>query len=148
MQKRENSFKTLIKILNIIKGKKRYLIVLLLLQSVFAITSVGYAFFLRNIIDSAVSANKQGVYLYVIELAGLAVFQFILRMFIKFFDEFSRSNLENVIKKRLFGNILIRNFSAVSAKHTGEWINRLTNDTVIIADSLVTIFPGIFATLI
>lgn len=148
MQARINNSKTLLKILNVIKGKKRYLALLLLLQICFAVTSVGYAFFLRNIIDCAVTGNSAGIYKNVLYLAFLALFQFLLRLLLYYFDEFTRSSIENTLKKGLFANILTHDYSSVTAVHSGEWLNRLTNDTVIVADGLTHIFPGIAGTVI
>ena len=38
-------------------------------------------------------------------------------------------------------NILFKDFESVNAIHTAEWLNRLTNDTVVVADSYVEILP-------
>lgn len=40
-------------------------------------------------------------------------------------------------------NILTRDFGTVSAVHSGEWLNRLTNDTVVVANNSVEILPGL-----
>ena len=40
-------------------------------------------------------------------------------------------------------NILQKDFASVNAVHSGEWLNRLTNDTVVVADSYVEILPGL-----
>ena len=54
-----------------------------------------------------------------------------------------KSTLENAFKKRLTENILRRDFASVSAVHSGEWLNRLTNDTVVVANGYVDILPGL-----
>ncbi len=40
-------------------------------------------------------------------------------------------------------NILRKDYASVSAVHSGEWLNRLTNDTVVVAENYVDICPGI-----
>ena len=40
-------------------------------------------------------------------------------------------------------NILFKDFESVNAIHTAEWLNRRTNDTVVVADSYVEILPGL-----
>ena len=39
-------------------------------------------------------------------------------------------------------NILRKDFGRVSAVHSGEWLNRLTNDTTLIANNYTDIIPG------
>lgn len=148
MQKKENNKSTFVKILKIIKGEKRFLTSLLFIQIIQAILSVGYALIFRNIIDSAVSGNKQGVLNYVIGLSVLVIVQLLLRTVLHFLNEHTRSNVENILKKHLFINILKKDYSAVLALHSGEWMNRLTSDTAIVADGMVSIIPGVCATVI
>lgn len=38
--------------------------------------------------------------------------------------------------------ILNRDYASVTAVHSGEWMNRLTSDTVVVADSVSQILPG------
>lgn len=148
MQKKENNKGTFLKIIKTIKGKKRLLVSLLFIQIIQAILSVGYALFFRNIIDSAVAGDKQGVINYVIGLSLLALTQLILRTIVHFLSEFTRSGVENTLKSYLFKGILKKDYSSVTAVHSGEWMNRLTSDTVIVADGIVSIIPGVCATAI
>ena len=39
--------------------------------------------------------------------------------------------------------LLTKNYAAVEAVHSGEWLNRLTNDTVVVANNYTEILPGI-----
>lgn len=39
-------------------------------------------------------------------------------------------------------HILRKDFGRVSAVHSGEWLNRLTNDTVVVSNSMTDIIPG------
>lgn len=48
-----------------------------------------------------------------------------------------------VLYALLLRNILRKDFASVNAVHSGEWLNRLTNDTVVVADSYVEILPGL-----
>ena len=148
MQKMENSKGTFLKVLKTIKGKKRFLILILFIQMIQAILSVGYALFFRNIIDSAVAGDKEEIINYVIGLSFLALTQLVLRTVVHFLNEFTRSGVENTLKNNLFSNILKKDYSAITAIHSGEWMNRLTSDTVIVADGLVSIIPGVCATII
>lgn len=148
MQNKKANHTTLLTILDTIKGKKRYLAALLIVQICLAATSVGYAFFLRNIIDAAVIKSWNELYSNIFGLSLLAVIQLIMRLIIHYLNEFSRSTLENTFKSRLFSSILKKDFASVTYVHSGEWLNRLTNDTVVVADGLTSILPGVAATAI
>lgn len=106
-------------------------------------SGVLYALLLRNIVDSAVTGSFNGFVLNVILTVGLVAAQLTMRAIIRFLNELSKSSLENVFKERLMNFLLNKNFAAVEAVHSGEWLNRLTNDTVVVANSYTEILPGI-----
>ena len=78
----------------------------------------------------------------VILIISLVIFQIIIRAIIRWLNELSRSTFENIFKSRMFKNILEKNYEKINSIHSGEWMNRLTNDTKIIADGYVEIIPG------
>lgn len=122
---------------------KLYIVILLLVQMVLGISSVFYALLLRGIIDAAVSHDKDGMLLHILLFASLVVGQIALRALLRFLEEFSKSTYENAFKKRLFRELLMRDYEEVTAVHSGEWMNRLTSDTVVVAEGLATIVPGV-----
>ncbi|MCR5121088.1 MAG: ABC transporter ATP-binding protein/permease [Ruminococcus sp.] len=125
-------------------GRKKLLILLLIvIQALSGGTGVLYALLLRKVVDSAVSGDREGFMISAASLAGLMLGQQLLNMFTRYFNELTRSTLENTFKERLFGNLLEKDFSRISAMHSGEWLNRLTNDTVVAANGCVEIVPGL-----
>lgn len=128
--------------------KKLYIGILLLVQMVLGISSVLYAVILRDIIDEAVKKNRQGFFCYVAAFAGLVLFQILLRAINRFLEEYSRATMENSFKERLFSFLLSRDYASVSAVHSGEWMNRITSDTVVVADGLAQIIPGVAGMLV
>lgn len=122
---------------------KLYIIFLLLVQMVFGISSVFYALLLRGLIDGAVAHDKTKMLTYCFLFVALVVGQIALRAMLRFLEEFSKATYENAFKKRLFAGLLTHNYGAVTATHSGEWMNRLTSDTVVVAEGLATIVPGV-----
>ena len=123
--------------------KKWYIVGLLLAQAVLGGSSVLYALFLRGIVDAAVAKNAQGFWHNIMLTALLAAGQLLLRALIRWLTEFSKSSFENVFKGRLARTLFEKDYLLVSAVHSGEWMNRLTSDTVVVADGYVEILPGI-----
>ena len=75
-------------------------------------------------------------------MLALVVFQLALRAVGRTVEEHTRATMENCFKGRLFSALLHKDYAAVTQIHSGEWINRLTSDVVIVADGLTQILPG------
>lgn len=121
---------------------KLYIVFLLLVQIALGISSIFYALLLRGIIDAAVDHDKDGLLRKILFFVFLVEGQITLRAVERFLEEFSKATYENAFKKRLFGELLCRDFGEVTAVHSGEWMNRLTSDSVVVAEGLATIVPS------
>ena len=123
--------------------QKLYILALIIVQGANGASGVLYALFLRNIVDNATEKNKQGFIMSAVMIVVLVLVQIAMRAAIRWLGELSRAEFENIFKRRLLREILRKDYSAVSAVHSGEWLNRLTNDTVVISQSYVDILPGL-----
>ena len=136
--------KNAVKWLYSVTGRKKWNILwLMIVHSLNGASGVVYALILRNIVDNAVSGDRSGFLFYSMMIVLLVLAQVGMRAVIRWLEELSRSSLENLFKQRLLDNVLTKDFGTVSAVHTGEWLNRLTNDTVVVAQSSVEILPGL-----
>lgn len=125
----------------VVGNKKFYIVILLAVQTCCGVNSIFYILLLRNVIDSAVAGKKSSMQLYIMAFAGLVLLQIALRALVRYLTELSKSSYENAFKERLFSQLLTRDYGAVTAVHSGEWMNRLTSDTVVVADGMATILP-------
>jgi ATP-binding cassette subfamily B protein len=127
-----------------VTGKHKISIaILLVIQSFLGISSVVFAMILRNVIDFAANQNKTEFFTYLMVLIVLVAVQISLRAVVRYLEELSRSSIENNFKDRLFSNLLTKDYASVTATHSGEWLNRLTNDTVVCANGVVEILPDV-----
>ena len=133
---------------NVTGKKKGFILALTLLQAIHGGIGVLYALLLRNIVDSTVSKNAAAFRRYIILIISLVIVQLAISALIRRIYELARSDIENTFKQRLLSNILRKNYSAVSAVHTAEWVNRLTNDTTVVANGVVEILPGLIGTVV
>ena len=135
--------------LNVVaRGKRRWILLLTMLQSVLGVTGVGNALLLQRIVDCAVGGDGEGMKQYALALVGLVLLNAGLRAFYRYAEEQTRASLENSLKARLFSDLLTRDYGAVCATHSGEWMNRLCSDTVVVSDNVTQIIPGVMGTLI
>lgn len=136
--------KSALHFINEVAGKSRlYIIFLLLVQMALGISSVAYALLLRGLIDGAVAHDRYRMLSYFVMFAALVAGQIALRAVLRFLEEFSKAAYENAFKKRLFAGLLTHSYGVVTATHSGEWMNRLTSDTVVVSEGLATIVPGV-----
>ena len=132
-----------------VSGKEKWNIVLLVLSQAFlGISSILFAWFLRGCIDCAVSGDLNGFLSYAVYMVVLVALQITARTVKRFLDEYTRSGMENCFKTRLLQQLLTREYAHVTAVHSGEWMNRLTSDVVVVADGMTTILPDMIGTLV
>lgn len=110
---------------------------------VLGISSVFYALLLRGLIDGAVAHDSKKMLTFCVLFAALVAGQIALRAVLRFLEEYAKATYENAFKSRLFAGLLTHNYGAVTATHSGEWMNRLTSDTVVVSEGLATIVPGV-----
>lgn len=123
--------------------KKGYVAALTAVQVLTGFLNVGFALLLRNVINNAVDRNSGAFWHYAVLLILLTAGSLLLHMINRWLTELSKAQLENLFKQRLTAAILRKEYAAVSAVHSGEWMNRLTNDTRIVAENYTELIPGL-----
>ncbi len=123
--------------------KKAYILALTIAESLYGGSGVLYAILLRNVVDAAVAKDQALFTRHMLYLCLLALGQILLRALLRWLNELSKSSFENTFKDRLFGTLLKKDILQINAVHTGEWINRLTNDTVVVSTACAEILPGL-----
>lgn len=123
--------------------KKWYIVFLTLVQMLLGGSGVWYAMLLRGAVDSATAGDRTALLRYVIYIVSLVAAQIALRAIVRWLNELTRAELENAFKARLLATLLKKDYLTVNTVHSGEWMNRLTNDTVVVAGSYAEILPGL-----
>ena len=130
-------------LLNAVRGKRRYVVALTAVQVVLSLAGVVYSLLFRELVDSAVAGNSGGFAMAFGIVAAVTLLRLALTALNKWLDEFTRAGVENGLKARLFGTLLRKDYAAVTAVHSGEWMNRLTSDTVVVANGVAQIIPNV-----
>ncbi len=129
--------------LNAVAGTTKVSIALLVLeQTVLGVLAVWFALFLKNIVNAAVAGEKHAFFSAVGGFAILVCSQLLLMAADRYLYDYCQSTLENRMKARLFDALLHRDFASVAAVHSGEWMNRLTSDTTVVATGMTSILPS------
>ena len=143
MMQGEQNRKTFVWMWKGIAGKRYYIVFLLIISVLLGMSGGLLALLLRNLIDHAVEGERSGFVAAGTGLVLLVILQITFRAVDRYLEEKTRSTYENIWKKRLFSELMGRSYREVTQIHSGEWMNRLTSDTVIVADGLAQIVPGV-----
>lgn len=127
---------------------KYQLLLLVLLNSLISVSVVMFAVVLKDTVDAAVTGAKIAFFRYVFLLGVLVFVQIAFKAVIRRMDEYVRADMENRLKCRTYKTILSRKYDSITSFHTGELLNRMTNDVVVVADGFAQIIPGIIAMLV
>ena len=135
--------------LSAVTGRAKGLVGLLaVVQTVLSISSIAFAFVLRRIINMAVDGVQGGFWASLALLVGILLGQIALGAAGRFLSEYTSATVENRFKQRLFSALLTGDYASVAAVHSGEWMNRLTSDTTVVAGSVTQIVPGLIGMLV
>ena len=132
-----------------VSGKcKGYIVALTLSQGASGCVGVLYALLMRDIVDSAVAKNADAFRHYVTLIICLVIAQIALGAVISWLSELSRSDMENILKRRVVDAVLRKDYASVSAIHSAEWLNRITGDTSTVANGVISMIPNLVGTIV
>lgn len=140
-QRQTNMTKPLRWLWRILAGTRWEVLCLLVLNVLSGGSGVALAWTLRNMIDRAVARDVAGFLRQGGLFLGVILLQLLLGALIRRTHEHASVTLENRLKKRLFETLLYKDYAAVTAVHTEEWMNRLVSDTTVTAGAIVSIVP-------
>ena len=124
------------------KKYRSFVILLTVLEILVSGLGVCYALVMKQMVDRTVAKDGQGFMMGMIGFSLLVLSQLIIRIITRQVSEYTRSGMENTLKRNLFASLLKKDYGSVSAIHSEEWMNRLTSDTVICAGGVTDIIPG------
>lgn len=120
------------------------IILLAVLNGLAAYAGVAMAMLARGIVDSAAydrDVNK--VIFYALLLVGLTAAQIIISVSLRVTSFNVNAKMEIGIKSRLFSTMIRKDYAKVTSYHTGEMMNRITSDVLVITDAVVNIVPNV-----
>lgn len=132
-----------------VSGKKKiYILLLVIVQMALSLGSISYALIFRGIVDAAVGGIRGNLKRWILLFIVVVIFQVSMGACNRFLREYTQASLENCFKNRLLSVMFVCDYEKISRRHSGEWMNRLTSDTVVIAEGMTQMLPGITGMLI
>ena len=123
-------------------GKRKWILsVICIIECLLAVSGIVFALIMRQAIDHAVAGEMKLFWRFVIALAVLILSQIVLRWLERFTDDDARASIENQFRQKAFCGVLRTDYSRMKEYHTGELMNRITSDTLVVTDGVVTLLP-------
>lgn len=129
------------------KRETPLLVLLTFSNALLSVCSVSLALLAKEIVDAAVSGDRERLVRYSVVLLCVIVLQVLLRILIKSLEVRVSGRMEMEYKRVLFGEILSKDYSCVTAFHSGELLTRLTSDITLVTDTVTTLVPSVAAML-
>lgn len=107
-----------------------------------ALFGVAFALGTRNVIDSAVNGYKDAFYSACWTQGGIILGTLLCLLLYRHLRDRLLADLDWDWKNSLLNVLLHGDYSAASAYHSGELLNRLNNDVRIVDDGILTIIPS------
>ncbi len=130
------------------KGQQGKMLCLILSNALLSVLSVAFAFAVKAVIDGAVGRDKDKLVFGIIFIISIVILQFIFRLITGGLIENIRGKLEIAYKSRIFSKILTKKYAAIQEYHSGELMNRLTQDVSVVADGVTSIVPSVAASVV
>lgn len=130
------------------KGQQGKMLCLILSNALLSVLSVAFAFAVKAVIDGAVGRDKDKLVFGIIFIISIVILQFVFRLITGGLIENIRGKLEIAYKSRIFSKILTKKYAAIQEYHSGELMNRLTQDVSVVADGVTSIVPSVAASVV
>lgn len=108
-----------------------------------ALLAVQFALGSKNVIDSAVNGPEAAFWRACLVQGGIIAGLLLCLFVARWLNSRLHDEMDRDWKKSLFHSLLQGDYNAVSAFHSGELVNRLTNDVRIVNDGILNTLPNL-----
>lgn len=120
------------------------LVLLSIMSAVAAAISVSMSVLMANAVDGATGGDTKKMYFWLAALAIATVTDIAISFLSQYLQARMSFRMEMSLRRSLLSKIMSRDFSAVSGYHSGDLLNRITNDTGVVAGAASSMLPKIF----
>lgn len=127
----------------ILKGKRRYILMLTLGNIISSVLFVLTAFFMEKFGNAAQNRMERAAVISAIFLVGTVLIEQVLQFVFRAFSERFLARMENYLQKYMFEKLLHSDYNYVRKIHSGEIMTHITTDVNIVIDGVVTLLPSL-----
>lgn len=96
----------------------------------------------RELINIATGTSGKNLADVCILLVVLLLIRLGVQILISYMNVHASSKLEISLKRRIFKNLISKDYLSLSAYHSGELLNRINNDVSVIVNGVITLIPS------
>ena len=116
------------------------------LSSAVAYAGIRFSLTTKSVINSAISADRDGLTISCIILVCLSLFRLIGNMLNKLLSVNLMEKLERDFKYSILRHILRADYSEICRYHSGDLVHRMNNDAATVYSSILSVFGGLIGT--
>ena len=127
-----------------LKKQTPQLILLSFMMAAVSVLSVSMAIFMARAIDAAVAGDTKRMFTQLGIMVGVTVLGLSLKFLARLLQTRMSFRMSMSLRRSLMERILDRDYMAVSKYHSGDLMNRITNDTEVVSAAASSILPKVF----
>lgn len=117
--------------------------VLIVLNSVLSLMVAVNAYVSKDLIDTAVSGNRDRLIKVSIVILSVILLQFLLRLGFQLLSSRLRIDMESDFRTYYIRNIFDKDYLKISAYHSGDLMTRFSSDVSCVVDGLISLLPSV-----
>ncbi len=123
------------------------IVIISVLSVALASFGVMFAFVSSNLIDVATGQASGNLKNQIISLIAVIVMQILIHSVASALNARANGKLTVILKTRIFGSAMQKNWQDISAIHSGDLLNRINNDVNVIVQAVINIVPSLLSLL-
>lgn len=146
----KSGFKDRETLLWIYKGSKSELLrvaAVIAARTLLTVLGVYFAVSSKSVIDAAASGDGERLKVQALKLVIIILSQILIKFFGNSLEERVKARLEMNFKSELFSSLLKKDYSLITAYHSGDLLTRLSSDVTVISDGIISLLPGVVSML-
>lgn len=127
-----------------LKKQTPQLVLLSFMMAAVSVLSVSMAIFMANAIDAAVAGDTKRMFVQLGIMVGVTIVGLSTKFLARLLQTRMSFRMSMSLRRSLMERILDRDYMAVTKYHSGDLLNRMTNDTDVVAQAASSILPKVF----
>lgn len=123
----------------LVNENKGTLITLSLLSCLSSLVIVAFALLSKFLLNNIGNDTFKW---FAIAMGGCILLEVAIKLGLNFYYADAKAKLENKVRKETFTSFLKNSYSTIDSKSGGDWLNRITSDSKVIADGVITYIPN------
>ena len=125
-----------------LRSYRPFILFLCFLTVLSTIFSLGFAYLIRYLINSASDGNAKKLAIFAAVLLVLLLCRIFINIFNNYLSERGRAKIVVELRSKIFGKILRSDYASIEKYHSGDLLNRLTTDVQEVAGDTIGLMPA------